>query len=86
MNPEIGPLERRIKFVTQLARDFSVDAVIHFNHWGCKQSSGAVGLIKRRFEELRIPFLSLDGDCVDHTSSSIGQYKTRVEAFLEMIG
>ena len=86
MNPEIGPLERRIKFVTQLARDFSVDGVIHFNHWGCKQSSGAVGLIKRRFEELRIPFLSLDGDCVDHTSSSIGQYKTRVEAFLEMIG
>lgn len=84
-NPEIGDLQRRAQFVTKLAQDFKVNGVIHFNHWGCKQSSGSVFLLKEVFEEQGIPFLALDGDCVDHTNQSIGQYKTRIEAFLEMI-
>ncbi|HEY8541341.1 MAG TPA: 2-hydroxyacyl-CoA dehydratase family protein [Pseudothermotoga sp.] len=84
-NPEIGDLSKRTNFVTKLASDFKVQGVIHFNHWGCKQSSGSVVLLKEKFEQIGIPFLSLDGDCVDHTNQSAAQYKTRIEAFLEMI-
>ncbi|MEN3007589.1 2-hydroxyacyl-CoA dehydratase family protein [Pseudothermotoga sp.] len=85
-NPLLGDVETRAKFALQLALDFKVDGVIHFNHFGCKQSSGSVEILKNAFDEVRIPFLSLDGDCVDHTSASSEQYKTRIQAFLEMIG
>ncbi|MGB9790627.1 MAG: 2-hydroxyacyl-CoA dehydratase family protein [Thermotoga caldifontis] len=85
LNPLLSTVDRRAQFAKKLALDFRVDGVIHFNHLGCKQSSGSVELVKRAFEELKIPFLSLDGDCVDHTNGSAEQFKTRVEAFLEMI-
>ncbi|ABV34043.1 MULTISPECIES: 2-hydroxyacyl-CoA dehydratase subunit D [Pseudothermotoga] len=85
LNPEIGPVEKRIDFVSKLALDFKVDGVIHFNHWGCKQSWGSIHLIKENFEKLGIPFLAIDGDCVDHSNQSSAQFKTRIEAFLEMI-
>lgn len=84
-NPEIGDLSKRAAFVTKLASDFKVQGVVHFSHWGCKQSSGSIFLLKEKFEQLGIPFLSLDGDAVDHTNQSSAQYRTRVEAFLEMI-
>ncbi len=84
-NPQIGDLSRRADFALRLAKDFKVKGAIHFNHWGCKQSSGSVTLLKENFEQIGIPFLSLDGDCVDHTNQSAAQYRTRIEAFLEMI-
>lgn len=85
-NPLLGDAKERAKFAVKLALDFKVDGVIHFNHFGCKQSSGSVEIIKNTFDEMKIPFLALDGDCIDHTSSSSEQYKTRVQAFLEMVG
>lgn len=84
-NPLLGSVEDRAFFAKKLAQDFRVDGVVHFNHLGCKQSSGSVELIKDAFDELGIPFLSLEGDCVDHTNSSTEQFKTRVKAFLEMV-
>jgi len=32
-----------------------------------------------------IPFLELDGDCVDPRNYSEGQYRTRIEAFFEIM-
>ncbi len=84
-NYETGSLEKRIQLIKKLVLDFKVDGVIQFNHWGCKQSSGSVFLIKDELEKLNVPFLPLDGDCVDHTNQSAAQYKTRVGAFMEMI-
>jgi len=85
LNPLLNDARKRAEFAVKLAKDFRVNGVIHFNQFGCKQSSGSIELIKGVFDELKIPFLSLDGDCVDHTSSSSEQFKTRVQAFLEMI-
>ncbi|AEH51513.1 2-hydroxyacyl-CoA dehydratase subunit D [Pseudothermotoga thermarum] len=84
-NYQTGSLERRLQLIKKLALDFKVDGVIQFNHWGCKQSSGSVSLIKEELGKIGIPFLSLDGDCVDHNNQSAAQYKTKVNAFLEMI-
>lgn len=85
LNPSLNDARRRAEFAAKLAKDFRVNGVIHFNQFGCKQSSGSIELVKGIFDELKIPFLSLDGDCVDHTSSASEQFKTRVQAFLEMI-
>lgn len=80
-----GNFERKVQFVTNLAKDLNVDAAINFCHWGCKQSSGAVNLLKEALAKDEIPMLILDGDALDHRNSHDGQIKTRLEAFLEMI-
>ncbi|OAA21896.1 2-hydroxyacyl-CoA dehydratase subunit D [Kosmotoga sp. DU53] len=85
-NIENGTVEERGNFLIKLSEELKVDAVVHFSHWGCRQSSGAVGYLKKQFIEKEIPFLSLDGDCVDHTAESAGQFSTRVKAFFEMLG
>ncbi|HQC15603.1 2-hydroxyacyl-CoA dehydratase subunit D, partial [Mesotoga prima] len=84
-NPLCGSVVERGEFCLGLARDFNVDGVIHFSHWGCRQSSGGVPFLKRLFEGKKIPFLELTGDCVDHSSQGAGQLRTRVEAFLEIL-
>jgi benzoyl-CoA reductase/2-hydroxyglutaryl-CoA dehydratase subunit BcrC/BadD/HgdB len=39
----------------------------------------------RFFTERGVPFLNLNGDCVDSASASCEQHVTRVEAFLESL-
>ena len=72
--------------IGQLADHLKPDAVIHFCHWGCKQASGGSVLLKEKMQEMNIPMLILDGDGIDKRNSHDGQIKTRLEAFLEMIG
>lgn len=85
-NDWVGSVQRRLDRVVQMVRDFRADGVVHFSHWGCRQSAGSVGLLARGLEEFGIPFLSLDGDCVDPRQGSGGQLTTRMEGFLEMLG
>ncbi|MFO7881931.1 MAG: 2-hydroxyacyl-CoA dehydratase family protein [Kosmotogaceae bacterium] len=84
-NPEVGTVEDRARFTLELARDLNVDGIVHFSHWGCRQSNGAVGYLKNFFSKNDIPFLNLDGDCVDHRNLHPEQLKTRIEAFFEML-
>ena len=32
-----------------------------------------------------IPFLQLDGDCIDETNLQLGPLRTRIQGFLEML-
>ena len=80
-----GPYERKVEMVRHLVREFQSDAVIHFCHWGCKQSSGGVMLLKEAMREENVPMLILDGDALDRRNSHDGQIKTRLQAFLELI-
>ncbi|MBN2253928.1 MAG: 2-hydroxyacyl-CoA dehydratase, partial [Kosmotogaceae bacterium] len=84
-NPLCGSVVDRGDFCLDLARNFGVDGVIHFSHWGCRQSAGGVSYLKKVFEEVNIPFLEISGDCVDHASQGAGQLRTRTEAFLEIM-
>ena len=72
--------------IGQLADRLKPDAVIHFCHWGCKQASGGSILLKEKMQKMNIPMLILDGDGIDKRNSHDGQIKTRLEAFLELIG
>mgnify|MGYP000237770147 FL=1 len=80
-----GPYERKAALVSELAQDLLSDGVINFCHWGCKQSSGGVMLLKEELDKKDIPLLILDGDGMDRRNSHDGQIRTRFEAFLEVL-
>lgn len=80
-----GPYERKVRMVRELVEEFHSDAVINFCHWGCKQSSGGVMLLKEEMRQAGVPMLILDGDAMDRRNSHDGQIKTRLQAFLELI-
>lgn len=80
-----GSFSRKIEAIEKYVDDFNTDALIHFCHWGCKQSAGGVMLLKEKMTEKGIPMLILDGDGMDRRNSHDGQIKTRLEAFLEIL-
>lgn len=80
-----GPYERKIEAIENIVDELDSDAVIHFCHWGCKQSCGGVMQLKEAMRKKNIPMLILDGDCMDRRNCHDGQIKTRLEAFIEMI-
>lgn len=80
-----GPYERKIKAIEKAVDTLKSEAVIHFCHWGCKQSSGGVMQLKQTMKKKNIPMLILDGDCMDRRNCHDGQLKTRLEAFLEIL-
>ncbi|MFX1354980.1 MAG: 2-hydroxyacyl-CoA dehydratase, partial [Promethearchaeota archaeon] len=84
-HPLVGPVERRLKVLAQLAKDFKIHGAINPAHWGCRQSSGARVLFKEALQKVGIPLIHLDVDCVDERNFSHGQILTRLEAFMEML-
>ena len=80
-----GSYERKADLVKEIVQEIHSDGVIQFCHWGCRQSSGGAMILKEKMQEIRMPFLILDGDGIDRRNSHDGQIKTRFEAFLEVI-
>ena len=85
-HPWVGGVDKRLNNIRRMVEDYNADGVIHFSHWGCRQSNGAVRLIRDTVAEYGIPFLDLDGDCIDERNYSKGQYLTRLEGFMEIMG
>ncbi|ACX52799.1 2-hydroxyglutaryl-CoA dehydratase D-component [Ammonifex degensii KC4] len=81
-----GPATRRAATLRRLVKEQACDGVVCFAHWGCRQSSGAVEILRECFSRWGIPFLVLEGDCVDGSAAGKGQVLTRLEAFLEILG
>jgi benzoyl-CoA reductase/2-hydroxyglutaryl-CoA dehydratase subunit BcrC/BadD/HgdB len=84
-NPLRGNGENRIKAMKYIADTYNIDGVILFSHWGCRQSNGLARIVKDTFNNMGIPVLILDGDCVDINNYPSGQIKTRVEGFAEIL-
>ncbi len=83
--PIIGPVERRLKVIAQLAKDYKIDGAINPAHLGCRQTAGARVLFKDTLQKVGVPLIHLDVDCVDERNYSRGQTLTRLEAFMEML-
>ena len=83
--PLTGPVERRIRNLQRLAREYRVDGAINPCHWGCRQGTGTRGLVEDGLAKIGVPVLNLEVDCVDSRNFAEGQLRTRVEAFIEMI-
>jgi len=75
----------RIRQMQNLARDYQIDGAINPCHWGCRQGTGARGMISKGMQDINVPVLNLEIDCVDSRNLAKGQIETRVEAFMEML-
>ena len=84
--PFNGPVERRLKQIKKLVQAYKIDGAINPCHWGCRQGTGARGLIGEALKELDIPVINLEVDCADSRNFSEGQLRTRLEAFMELLG
>lgn len=80
--PSVFNLDRYRKVV----KDYDIDAVIYFAHWGCRTICSAVKMVKDMLrEEFDIPMLVLDGDIFDPRNNPVEQARARVEEFFEML-
>lgn len=76
------PAEARFDYMLSLAREYNAQGIIYFNLMYCDPFLYEGTLFKKKFEEQGIPTTVLQAE---HTSSSMGQLRTRVQAFLEML-
>ena len=83
--PFNGVGTRRIDNIKKLAEEYKIDGAINPCNWGCRQGTGARGLISEGLKEINVPVLNLEVDCVDHRTFAEGQIRTRLEAFTEML-
>jgi benzoyl-CoA reductase/2-hydroxyglutaryl-CoA dehydratase subunit BcrC/BadD/HgdB len=83
--PFNGTIERRVEALLDLSRRYKVHGAVNPCNWGCRQGTGARGLIEAGLREIGVPVLNLEVDCVDDRKFTEGQIRTRLEAFLEML-
>jgi benzoyl-CoA reductase/2-hydroxyglutaryl-CoA dehydratase subunit BcrC/BadD/HgdB len=83
--PFNGSTQRRIDHLKKLAKDYRIHGAINPCNWGCRQGTGTRGLIEAGLWEVGVPVLNLEVDCVDERKFTEGQFRTRIEAFMEMI-
>jgi len=76
------PNVERIEHVLDLAKNFKVDGVIHYNIQFCTPYSIEAYKVEKALQGKGIPFLKIE---TDYGMEDIGQLKTRIEAFLEMV-
>jgi benzoyl-CoA reductase subunit C len=76
------PERRRIPHILKLAKDYNVAGAILIQQKFCDPHELDIPAIKQHLEKNKVPTLFLELD----VTVPIGQFKTRVEAFLEMIG
>jgi benzoyl-CoA reductase/2-hydroxyglutaryl-CoA dehydratase subunit BcrC/BadD/HgdB len=73
--------ERRLQHLKRTAEDAGADGIIFHSLKFCDTFLYDVPMMTRRFGELGIPFLWIEGD---YPCADLGQAKTRIGAFLEM--
>ena len=78
-------MQSRVDHLQKLARNYKLDGAINPCHWGCRQGTGARGLISEGLKEINVPVLNLEVDCMDTRNFAEGQLRTRIEAFVEML-
>ena len=84
-HPVSGANEKRVAWALRVAREYNLDGAIHISHWGCRQTSGGVGVLREKLGEIGIPLLNLDMDLIDPRTYSPGQVNTRIQGFVEML-
>ncbi len=84
-DPWWGPLDRRVEIVRKMVEYYRPHGVVHFSHWGCRQSTGGAQVIGSMVKEIGVPYLILPGDGADPDNYSQGQSITRLQAFVELM-
>jgi len=77
-----GDFNVRLKYMLNMIKEFHVDGVIFESMKFCDFWSGERFMTQKKFKEYGIPILDLEREYI---TSGIGQMKTRVQAFLEVL-
>jgi benzoyl-CoA reductase/2-hydroxyglutaryl-CoA dehydratase subunit BcrC/BadD/HgdB len=80
--PFFTPNDKRIDKIVRMVRDFAVDGVVYHQLRGCYVHKIEFSRIRAALKDLGIPVLGIE---TDYTHEDLGQLRTRIEAFLEMI-
>lgn len=80
--PCMHPFEARMDYLAELIEEYRVDAVVHFTLKYCHTFLFDAPLVRRELERRGVPATVLE---VGHDLSGLGQIRTRVQAFLEML-
>jgi benzoyl-CoA reductase/2-hydroxyglutaryl-CoA dehydratase subunit BcrC/BadD/HgdB len=78
----IGAHPQRKQFILDLAKDYKVDGIVGQCFVSCDMWGGELYSLKNELKEIGIPFFWVEREYVP---DSVGQLKTRVQAFLETI-
>ncbi len=74
--------EDRINWIMDRIKEYKVDGVIYYVVRGCVLYAMEYARVKRVLDRLGMPVYYLD---TEYTREDVGQMKTRIEAFLEML-
>jgi benzoyl-CoA reductase/2-hydroxyglutaryl-CoA dehydratase subunit BcrC/BadD/HgdB len=75
-------VSERSDYIVQMVQDFSVDGVIYERMRYCDLWGGQILHVRQALKEAGIPLLEIERE---YLLRAVGQLKTRVQAFLEMI-
>jgi len=74
--------EDRVNWLVNRVKEWNVGGIIYYVYRGCMLYAMEYMRIKKALDQLNVPVYYLD---TDYTREDVGQIKTRVEAFLEML-
>ena len=74
--------EDRVNWIMNRIKEYKIDGVIYYVVRGCILYAMEYARIKRILDRMNVPVYYLD---TEYTREDVGQMKTRVEAFLEML-
>lgn len=78
--------DRRIPFIEEKIKDYSIDGLILHANMSCRPSAAGMQDVKTEIEKRsKIPVLILTCDMIDPRAFSEGQVRTRIDAFIEMM-
>ncbi|MEG6552005.1 double-cubane-cluster-containing anaerobic reductase [Desulfocurvibacter africanus] len=76
------PNTERLDNIVQLAKESKADGVIHYGLLFCQPYAHESFKVDKALKDAGIPMLSIE---TDYSMEDVGQLKTRVEAFVEML-
>ncbi len=80
------PLDSYLEVLSNISKEYRIDGVIHYAHWGCRWNYGRGKIVKDALNSLGIPLLSLDCDSASRRGYSEERVQNQIDAFLEMLG
>jgi benzoyl-CoA reductase/2-hydroxyglutaryl-CoA dehydratase subunit BcrC/BadD/HgdB len=80
MSPNTG----RLELLAKLAKEYKADGIVDITWTGCHTYNVESRVLKEYLHKhCGVPLMQVE---TDYSQGDVGQIKTRVEAFLEMIG
>ena len=77
-----SPNNERLDNIKELAKELNADGVIHYSLQFCTPYLMETHKVEQTLEDIGVPILKIE---TDYSQEDMGQLKTRIQAFLEMV-